>query len=456
MDFDAAIIGCGPGGLEAAKILAKAGKRIAVIEAGNAGGTCLNRGCVPTKMYLAAVAPINAFARLSRQKELNGELKVNFAGLRKRVARYTGASSRAVVAELENLGVKLIHGQGKISAPGRLQAIDREDNESSLTYASLIIASGSVPAIPPALAADHKVALTSDDLLNLDYIPESLLVIGSGAIGLEFASFFASCGVKITIVEAAPRLAPTEDEDISEELRKALVKRGYQIFLSATAKSLRSDGDMAVLELADGTRLEAEKALVAVGRRGTGEEVNAVAAGCRVDARGFIKVDENLRSGENVFAIGDCNGKTLLAHAAATQGRYAALRILGRIDAAYEAGPIPSCVYGNPEIMRAGLTAREGEQVGTAEASIFQLAANPIAQAHADPGGFVKAVWLNGRLAGIAAIGGGVSTMVTAAEAFVAGNYTPEKLDRFMIAHPSLDESLAAAIRAERHRVGRS
>ena len=450
MRYDVAIIGCGPGGLEASRILAGASRKVAVIEDGQWGGVCLNKGCVPTKMMLAATAPIEAARSLARFGELSGDLKVEFEALRKRIKRYVGASSRAIPISLTEMGATIFDGRAEIISPDRVRINRSDGGTDDIDCEIIIIATGSKPAFFPAIAPDHKVLLDSDDLLALDYIPQSLCVIGAGAIGLEFASFFASCGTQITIVEAAPRLAPGEDDDIGSELKKILAKRGIKIFTNNKPKELRNVRDRAFLDLEEGTRIEAEKALIAVGRVGGAKELNISVLGCRLDNRDFIKVDACLRAAENVYAIGDCNGKTLLAHAAASQGAYAARRILSEIDKEYSPGPIPSCVYGSVEIARAGLTAREAGKIGKVEISLAKLAANPIAQARAQTEGFVKAVWLNGDLAGIAAIGGGAANLVAAAELFVAGNYDPEKLNGIMIAHPSLEEALGAAIRQPR------
>lgn len=448
MEFDVAVIGCGPGGMEVSRVLAKAGAKIAVVEDGQWGGTCLNKGCVPTKMLLAATAPGNVLTSLARQKEASGAIKIDYEGLSKRVWRHVGASSRTIAANLEKFGATLFVGRAGELAPGRALVAEQSGEKKEIKFKTLILATGSRPAFFPAVAPDHQVLLDSDDLLRIDHIPESLCVIGAGAIGLEFASFFSSCGTKITIVEAAPRLAPTEDKDIGDALKTACAKRGYLIYLGVGAKEARNDAGRAVLDLIDGTRIEAEVALAAVGR--VGAAPNVAALGAKVDRRGFIEVNENLLAAENVYAIGDCNGKTLLAHAATHQGLYVARRILGETKSAYASGPIPSCIFGFVEVMRAGLSEREAAGRGEVKVSVSPLASNPISQAFANPMGFVKAVWLDGALVGMAAVGGDVSHLVTAAELLVAGNYTPEKLNGIMMAHPSLDESLGGAIRQKR------
>lgn len=451
MKFEAAIIGCGPGGMEAGHVLAKAGKKIAVIEAAHWGGTCLNKGCIPTKMLLAATEPKNALGLLKRQKIADGGVEVDYSGLQKRIWRHVAASNRSIAQKLESLGATLYLGSAKFANAHELQIIEDNGDNKSIEAETIIIASGSAPASFPAMRPDHETLLDSTDLLHLAVPPKSLCIIGAGAIGVEFASFFSAIGSQIQLVEAAPQLVPTEDPDLADALKSAMLKRGYKLHIGQKAKSLEAYGGMAKLVLESGEIIEAEKALIAVGRIGSGQEIQAEAAGCKVDRRGFVAVDEYLMAAPNIYAVGDCNGKVLLAHAATHQASYVARRILGWVDDVYKPGPIPSCIFGFMEVMRAGMSAREAlSKGGSVEFSVSQLASNPISQAHADPAGFVKAVWLDGALAGMSAVGGGATHLVTAAELLVAGNYIPDKLDEIMMAHPSLDESLGGAIRQKR------
>lgn len=450
MKYDVIIIGAGPAGLEAASILGANGKKTAIVEADKWGGTCLNAGCIPTKMLLAPASLMGEFANLRRQKEVTGEVGINYEGLQKRVWRFVNATSAATAQNLANNAIDTYNGMARLINSHTVTVSGASDVEQELETEWIILAVGSRNAVFNGLEPDHCHILDSTDILHLGEVPESLCIIGAGAIGLEFASFFSSAGSQITLVEAAAHIAPSEDDDIASLLAKTLSKRGYVIHSGKKARKLVTENDSAVLYLEDGEQVRSAKALVAIGRSGCTEDMGLQSAGLEVSARGFVKVDENLMAAPNIFAVGDCNGKILLAHAASHQAAYVARRIMGWQKTPYISGPVPACIYGEPQIMRVGLTAREASARGKAEISIAELARNPIAQAHGDPLGFVKVVWLDGAIAGISAIGGNVTNLVTAAELMVAGNYQGRGLDEIMIAHPTLDESLAQAIMAKK------
>ena len=451
-DFDVVIIGAGPGGSKAAKILASSGKSVALIEDTHWGGVCLNCGCIPTKLLLGAVAPKGLLRGLERQRVATGSLSVDYAALQKRVQRFTGASSQALAKGLTQAGVRLFNGRGVCRDARHVDVLDAEGRvTASLAAGYIILATGSRPAAFPGLEPDHDAVLDSTDLLNIPSPPQSLLIVGAGAIGLEMADFFGAMGCAVTVVEAAPQLAPTEDSDVAQELEKLLRKTGLTSLVGVRASSLVSRNDQAVLTLEDGRELTADKALVAVGRKPNTDGLGVKAAGGSLDRRGYIQTDDWLRAAPTVYAIGDVNGRTLLAHAAEHQAVHVARQILGLESGAYESGPVPSCIYGSLEVMRVGQTAREARAAGGEVAvSRAPLIANAIAQAGGDPVGFIKVVWHEGRMAGIAALGHHVSHLVTAAQLLVLGQYHGDRMHQFMFAHPTLDEALAAAITAPR------
>lgn len=453
--FDAIIIGGGPGGAKAARTLAVGGKSVALVENAQWGGVCLNCGCIPTKMLLGATAPKALLRGLERQRVARGAVDVEYEALQKRIQRYTRASSQTLAKGLADAGVTLFMGRGICADPHSVRVLGPDGSETAaLTATAIILACGSRSAAFPGLAPDHDAILDSTDLLAIPAVPESLIIVGAGAIGLEMGDFFSAMGCTVTMVEAAPQLAPAEDADIARELQKLLGKTGRVCLTGVKASSLLTREGKAVLRLEDGRELTADKALVAVGRtpNTTGLEVDK--AGCALNKRGFVVVDEHLRAAPTVYAIGDVNGKTLLAHAAEHQGAYVARQILGADEGAYEPGPVPSCIYGALEVMRVGQTAKEAQAEGGGVAvSRALLTGNAIAQAGGDASGFVKAVWQNDRMVGMAALGHGVSHLVTAAQLLLLGQYSDEKLHDFMFAHPTLDEALAVAIQAPREPV---
>lgn len=456
--LDVIIIGGGPGGSKAAKALAAEGKRVALIEDRQLGGVCLNCGCIPTKLLLGAVAPKGLIRGLERQRVARGNLDVDYTALQKRVQRFTAASSQTLGKTLKDAGVTLYNGRGVIRDAHTVEVLDADGQVTAcLAGQDIILATGSRSAVLPGLEPDHEAVLDSTDLLNIPAVPESLLIIGAGAIGLEMADFFSAMGSAVTVVEAAPQLAPTEDADLAQEMAKLLRKTGLTCYTGVRASSLLSRNGQAVLTLEDGRELVASKALIAVGRQPNSDGLGAEHAGCSLDRRGFVQTDDFLRAAPTVFAIGDINGRTLLAHAAEHQAMYVVRQILGLDSGAYESGPIPSCIYGNLEVMRVGLTVKEALSKG-GEVAITRAAliSNAIAQAGGDPAGFIKVVWHEGRMVGIAALGHHVSHLVTVAQLLILGRYHGDRLHQFMFAHPTLDEILVSAITAPKEIVAES
>lgn len=450
MHYDVIIIGGGPGGTAAAKELAAGGKKVALVEDRHWGGTCLNCGCIPTKMLLGATAPLGLLKAQERLRTMKGSIDIDYKALQTRIGRFLKGSSQSLAKSLSAAGIVLHEGRGVCTGKGQV-AVRSASGEETLTADVVIMACGSSSASFPGLTPDGEAVLDSTGILNLPEVPESLIIVGAGAIGLELGDFFAMMGAKVTIVEAAPQIAPTEDADIAKEMERVQTKAGRTCIAGAMAKSLVTKDGQAELTLGDGRVLTASKALVAVGRTPNTAGLDCEKAGCTLKRRGFVDVNECLEAAEGVYAIGDVNGLTLLAHAAEHQGVYVARRILGEERGVYAPGPVPSCIYGSTEIMRVGQTAKallaEGKSVSVSQAP---LTLNPIAQAAGSSGGFVKVVWDSDAIAGIAAIGHGVSHLVTVAQLLMVGGYGPEKLHEVMIGHPTLDEIVPAAIRAPR------
>ena len=443
--FDVIIIGGGPGGTAAAKILAGAGKRVAVIEDNELGGTCVNCGCIPTKFLLAATAPLGILHDHKRFGSVTGELVVDFNALQKRKDRFVKGSSMALSKSLQNLGVVLFQGKGICTGPGEVEV--RGNNPTKLTCTDIILATGSRSASFPGLEPDGNNVLDSTMLLAMESPPASLIIVGAGAIGMEFSDFFSALGAKVYLVEGMPQLLPTEDADIATELEKIVKKSGRECYTGRKVKSVMSTDDGVELLFDDGERLKAEKALIAVGRKANTEGLGVESAGGALTPRGFARTNDMLEVAPRCYAIGDVNGRTLLAHAAEHQGEWAARRILGKEQGVYVTGPVPSCVFGHIEVMRVGKTAKEAAHAGAGiSVSSVPFTVNPIAQAHGSTAGLAKAVWEGETLVGMAALGHNASHLVTAAQLLVLHGHTPETLHGFMFAHPTLDEILKSAV----------
>ncbi|MEW5774719.1 MAG: FAD-dependent oxidoreductase [Thermodesulfobacteriota bacterium] len=447
--FDLVVLGGGPGGLDAALAAAGLGLSVALAERDALGGTCLNRGCIPTKLFLAAAEPGRALAALGKFKLAAGEVKVDLAALQERKRKLLEGTRKAAGQRLKAAGVEIVPGTGTI-LPDKVLMVRGEGWERTVRYGALVVATGARPAAPKALAPDGDRILDSDAILELGQAPKRLAVIGGGFIGLELARFFSALGAKITLLEALDRLLALEDPEISKAVHAAHKREGWDIRLGAKVAGLRSEGEEAVAALEDGAEVRADYCLVAVGRAPNTAGLGLEEAGAALDGRGFVQTDPFLLAAEGIYVIGDANGRLQLAHAASSQGAYAARHAAGKETLPYAPGPIPWCVYGEPQVLRVGKSAADLKAQGAEpSASAAQLAANPICQAAAQTAGFVKCLWAYGRLQGVTAVGHGVSHLAAAATIMVAQGWNHADAERLVFAHPTLDEALRDALLAE-------
>lgn len=447
--YDLVVVGAGPGGFDAAVEAAEEGINVALVEKELLGGTCLNVGCIPTKLYLGATSPVDELAAQSKARVAKGEIEIDFKALCTKKDRFIGATRKAMAQKAKKLGIDIYPATAKILEPGKVE-VSHPEEKAVLEYKNLVLATGSHPTVFPGLEPDNETVLDNTGFLALTEMPESLLVIGAGFIGLEMAQIAHRTGCKITVVDALDRVAVYEDPEVSKALHSVFKRHKWNIKLGVKVKSVTAEDGKAVLRTEDGEELIADKALIAIGRRPNSADLGLDVLGAETAGPGFVKVNGNLEAADNVYAIGDLNGKILLAHAASHQAGYVVRRITGKADGPYEHGPIPSILYGSPETMRVGLMPADLEGKGEVEVSSFPLVANPIAQAYAATQGFVKVVWLDGHVAGITAVGHHVSGFTTAAAMIVQESWTKEDLHKVVFPHPSLDEALLGALKAER------
>jgi len=453
--YDLVVLGGGPGGFDAAVEAAASGLKTALVEAADLGGSCLNHGCIPTKLWLGGTSVIEELAAQSKVRVAAGQVTVDFAALQGRKDRHIAATRKAMAQRLAQLGVALLPGRGRIAGPKSLEVVGAAGT-TPLEFRTLLVATGSRPAAFPGLAPDGARVVDSTGFLALPSMPKSLIVVGGGFIGLEMAQAAHRLGAHITIVDALPRLAGLEDPEVSKTLETVFKRQGWDIRLGVKVSAVATQGESAVLTLqgaegAAGEELLAECALVAVGRRPNSADLGLESLGVELYGPGYIKTDANLLAAPDVYAVGDVNGRMLLAHAASHQAHCVVQRLLDKAKGAYDSGPVPSILYGSPEVLRVGLMAEEAKAGGEAVlVSRAQRIANPIAQAHASTQGFVKCVWRQGRVAGITAVGADVSRMAVAASLIVRAGWTREEAAGFMFPHPTLDESLKSALLADK------
>ncbi len=448
MTADILIVGGGPAGYDAALAAAKAGVTTTLVEKEYLGGTCLNWGCIPTKFYLAAVSAKAELEGHAKMKTASGDIQLDLPALVDRKKRHLEGTRKAMAAELQRLGVTFIKGELKMI--GALKSVVQVDgNPVIIPHQRCILATGSRPASHPGLKADHNCVLNSGDMLSLREVPKELLVIGAGAIGLELAQFFSRLGSAITLLEVADRIAPAEDEEVSKALAQMFKRQGWTIHTGVKIGHLESLDGKARLSLEDGREFTADKALLAVGRHPNSLNLMLEMLGATLSGPGWIATDKHLMASPTIYAVGDVNGRTLLAHAASHQAEYAVQHFLGEKTGPYKPGPIPGCIYGAPETLRVGLMEAEAKAQGMEiETTRAQLVTNPISHAHAATGGFVKCVWSEGKLVGVTAVGHGVASMATLATVIVQEGWTKKHAAATIFPHPTLDEALKAALLA--------
>lgn len=444
--FDMIVIGAGPGGTRAAFEAAEAGMKTALVESGFLGGTCVNVGCIPTKYLLGGSAALPLLSAQHKYKVARGETTLDFAALQARKDRFIKGTRQSLEKRLEQAGVSVIRGRASFSGPSSL-LVSGADGERGLTFGTCVVAAGSRPASFPGLKSDGASVLSSSGALALGSVPESLIVVGGGAIGLEIGEIFHRFGAKITLVEGMPRLLPGEDPVVGEAVRAHCKREGWAVHTGRRIESLTTVEGRSRLRFADGEEMDAAASLVAVGRRSCAAALNPGAAGLAVTDRGWLDADEHLLCAENIYAVGDVNGKVLLAHAADHQARYVVAHAAGKAAGPYAPPAMPSCVYGSFEVMRVGPTIAELSRGGGSIAeSSAPLSSNAIAQSYGHPQGFVRMIWKDGALAAVSAVGHGVSHLVTGAALLVAQGIEEKSPPPVIFAHPTLDELLESAM----------
>ena len=443
--YDVAVIGAGTGGYSAALRAAQLGKRVVIVERDERiGGTCLLRGCIPTKALLQSASVLDTVKR-SAEWGIKADGEADWSAVKAFEDKIVAKLVRGVTGLIKARGIDVIHGSARLLSGSTLD-VDGERIEAT----DVIIATGSQPKLLPGLEITERV-ITSDQALWYDRIPESAGVIGAGAVGLEFASLYRSFGAEVTVLEALPRLAPLEDEEVSNEIAKALTRRGITTAAGASVKGVVPTTDhVEVTYDADGERtVGSDICLVAVGRGPVTENVGLKEAGVSIDAKGFVEVDDQLRTNvEHVWAVGDVAATPLqLAHVAFTEGYAVAERISGIEVPPIDYVNIPKVTYCTPEMASVGLTEEQARQRGM-QIVIEKLDFRAIGKANiVGETGFVKVVAEadGGPVLGVHMIGPHVTDLV--AEAMLITNWeaVPAEVAALIHPHPTLSEAIGEA-----------
>lgn len=439
--FDIIVLGGGPGGYPAAIRAAQKGKKVALVEAKDLGGTCLNRGCIPSK---ALIAGAEEWTRAQKAAEFgihfNG-LSFDYGKMAQRKDQVVNRMRKGLEGLISSNKITLFHGFGQFTSPRDIKVFGQDN--ALLTAENIIIATGSEPREIPAFPFDYEKIHDSTSLLALTALPKSIAIIGGGIIGCEFASLYASLGVSVVVIELLPRILPMEAQEISSALAKAFAKVGIKVETGIKVEKIEKTKEGIVVKASDNKSFSAEVALVAVGRGLNTTKIGLDKAAVLVQDNGIIAVNNKMQTNvDGIYAVGDIASKWWLAHVASHQGIVAAENACGD-QAKMDYRAVPSAIFTNPEIGSVGLTLEAAIQQGykaKVGAFPFQALGKSQATLHAD--GFAQIVIdeKTGQILGAQVIGFEASSLIAEMALAITNELTVESLTETIHAHPTIAE----------------
>jgi len=448
--YDVVIIGSGPGGYVAGIRAGQLGMKVAVVEKDPfVGGTCTHRGCIPTKALLENA---EIYEKIHRAKEFGinvGGVQLDFKAGQDRKQGVVDKNAKGIEFLFKKNKVDRLTGFGKIAGKGVVEITGNQPHK--LNAKNIILAMGSVPKDLPHIKADGKRIINSDHILLLQEVPKSMLVIGAGAVGCEFASIFSRFGTKTTIVEVLPQLLPIEDEEVAKEFTRLFKKKGIEVYTDAKVESAEvHDKGVKVVVSTKGKQqtFDVDVVLSATGRRAVTENCGLEKTKVKLD-RGYVQVDPFMRTAEpNVYAIGDIVPTPALAHCASAEGILAIEHMAGQEVRPINYDHVPNCTYTDPEVASVGLTEKKAKERGhDVKIGKFPLTANAKARILGESGGLVKFVSDKkyDELLGVHIVGPRATELIAEACAALELEATSESIARTIHAHPTLSEALMEA-----------
>ncbi len=451
-DADVIVIGSGPGGYVAAIRAAQLGGRVICIERNSKewGGVCLNWGCIPTKAMIASVERLIACREAAKMGVIAGEITFDFGKIMERKDKIVATQRGGVQTLLKSNHVRMVEGYARLTGPNSVEVTSEHGSTQNFTSANIILATGSKPIIPPVPGLEGDGIWTSDDAVCAGKVPKTMLLIGAGAVGLEFAYVFNGLGAKCTVVEMMGEILPVVDSEIAAELRKSLRRQGIEFLLNSKVSAVKRKGGgfeaTVATEKGDQT-VECEVILVGAGRRGLVDDLGLDRAGIQVD-KGRIPVNEKLQTNvPGVYAIGDVTGKMLLAHLASHQGVVASENAMGH-EAKIDYRAVPGPVFTDPELATVGMSEKEAREAGydvLVGRFPFRPLGKPMAIGHQE--GMVKIVSERkyGEVLGVHIVGPHASDLIAEGVTAIKLESTVDELMTMIHAHPTLAEAIHEA-----------
>src|SRR4051794_8296220 len=450
--FDVVVLGAGPGGYVAAIRAAQLGKQVAVVEDKYWGGVCLNVGCIPSKALLRNAELAHIITHEKDKFGITGDASMDFGPTHARSRKVSEGIVKGVHFLMKKNKITEIDGWGTLTSDRSMDVKQKDGTTEQLTYDNLIIATGATTRLIPGTSLSERVVTYEEQILDSG-LPASIVIAGSGAIGVEFAYVMVNFGVEVTIVEFLDRMVPTEDAEVSKELLKHYKKLGVTVMLSTKVESIDDSGDkVKVVVSKDGKEqtIETDKVLQATGFAPRVEGFGLDAAGVKVTDRGAIDIDEYGRTNvDGVYAIGDCTGKLMLAHTAEAQGVVAAETLAGADTMPVEIDFIPRATFCQPQVASFGYSEEQAKEKGyDVKTAKFPFSANGKAMGLGDGVGFVKVVAdaKHNEIIGAHMIGPDVTELLPVLTLAQRWDLTADEVARNVFAHPTLSESVKEAI----------
>ena len=457
-NFDLVIIGSGPGGYVAAVRAGQLGLKTAIIEKDkNLGGTCLLRGCIPTKALLHTADVLDEFKHSRELGIVAGDVTLDMALAQKRKNKVVTKLSKGVEFLMKKNNVQVFGGFGKITAPGAITVTSADGSTRELRTKNTMIATGSVVRSLPGLELDGAQIISSDEVLELSEVPKSMVILGAGAVGVEFASMYSRFGADVTLIELLPRVLPIEDEEISAILAKSLKRQGIKVFTGTNFHSVVKEGGQVRVSAKTGEKVQefaADKLLVAVGRKAFTDGLGLENTRIEVE-RGYLKVDDHMRTAEpGVYAIGDVVPTPLLAHVASSEGILAVETMAGKNPRPINYDHVPNCTYCSPEVASVGLTEAKARDRGyDVKVGHFPVPVIGKAQILGATEGMVKIVAeaRYDEVLGAHIVGPHATELIVEACVALQMESTVEELVQTMHAHPTVSETFKEAAEDVHH-----